>query len=261
MVMHSRSVAVKSLSSLFAVSLGFVGSPAFAGGKHKAQGVIYLAPQAPVAGTYAAAPAAVYAAPAVATYAQAPVAYPGYAQAPVAYPGYAPTYAAPTYTAVSTTSVATVASAPVAGSTVAAGNAPAAVAGSRLKAVDRSDIVEELRTEMKENGTGSTRDRRKSLRDSARTKFADSIGVEENELNTFEEQDLDAVTNSLIDSWNVGSAPGYYMQSAPVAAAYPVSYAPAPAPVYYQQAPTAYIQPVVPVPLFVPVQPKHHLFK
>jgi hypothetical protein len=194
--------------------------------------------QAPVAAYVQQAPVASYVqqAPA-ATYVQ---------QAPqVVYAQQAPVYSAP---------ASPVYSAPMgSGSAAAVGSAP--LAGSRIKVVDRNDIIEELRKDAKDNvSSGTTRERRKALRDSAATKYAEAVGADEAGLNDYENQDIDLIVNSIIDGTNSNSLTK--------AAGYPqyVASAPAYAPAYTTAQPTMMVQPVVPVQLYVPVRYKHHLF-
>jgi hypothetical protein len=241
MTFGARYLRTRELTGVLAVALALWSADARAG-EHRTR-VQTLTPvylQAPTA-TYMQAPAATYYQAPAMTYAQAPAAT--YAQAP------AVTYAqAP---------AVTYAQAPA-----AVGSAPGAVYGARIKAVDRDDLIADLRKEFKESGTsgsGSTmRERRKSLRDSARTKYAELLGREESELNDYESQDVDQIVSSLLDSNGVGQAPA-------VGAGYPMasgySYPPASyAPMYAPAQPSMIVQPVVPVQLFVPIQPKHHHF-
>jgi hypothetical protein len=137
-----------------------------------------------------------------------------------------------------------------------AGSAPPA--GSRIKPADRADIIEELRKDYKEAGTDSTRrERRKTLRDSAKTKFAEAIGDDAEGLNEVELQDIDNIVNSIVDPSPYGSTPGVAGGTAVgYAAPTTVTYAPGYAP---SVLPTSFIQPVVPVQVWVPVyaKPKH----
>ena len=141
------------------------------------------------------------------------------------------------------------------------GNAP--VYGTRIKATDRNDLIEDLRKEYKDSAAGgagtSMRERRKTLRDSARTKYAEALGREESELNDAESQDVDLIVSALLDGNGAGHAPVPF-------GAYPPGYVvPGYAPAYAPAQPLMLVQPVVPVQLFVPVQllvpvqPKHHL--
>ncbi|MFO0910465.1 MAG: hypothetical protein U0794_19325 [Isosphaeraceae bacterium] len=218
--------------------------------------------------------------------------YPVAAQAPLMYaapsPVYSSTYSAPAaYQAPVTYSAPAVYSAPAApmvysapaaqpvGNAPAVGNAPGSD-GFRLKPVDRNDIIGELRAAAKENGTGgSTRERRRSLRETAQTKYAEAIGVETSELTPSENADIDQVVNQIIDSNGAGTAPGAnggsfapggygygYGPGYGYGYGYPAPYAQPYAAGYMPVARAAMIvQPVVPVQLFVPVQPKHHLFR
>jgi hypothetical protein len=161
-------------------------------------------------------------------------------------------------------------------------SAPGATEANRIKQVDRNDLIEDLRKASKENSDGnSTSERRKALRETAREKYAEKLGVEADGLNKAEEMDMEAIVNWLIDS-NAATSPLAF--SAPMqapAAFYPGSGA-YQAPAYYQapghyapatyQAPgmyspvfptsTTYVQPMMPVQILVPVAPhrKHGLF-
>jgi hypothetical protein len=217
--------------------------------------------QAPTATTYAAP--SVYSAPAV--YAAPPMCpAPGIFAAPSVYS--APSaYSAP---AVYSAPAAAPYAAPAAtvGSAPAVGSAPGD--GYRIKPVDRNDIIGELRKEASENTDGgSTRERRKALRESATTKYAEAIGVDESDLYPTETRDIDGIVNSIIDSGGVGQAPAGTTGYAPTPYNYNYNYnyapsAPGYAPAYAPSygAPAMIVQPLAPVQLFVPVQPKHHLF-
>jgi hypothetical protein len=183
---------------------------------------------APTAVTYATQAPAIYSAPAATMY-SAPVATQVYsAPAPVV-------YSAPPQTQ------------------AGVGNAPGMIAGSRIKAVDRADIIEELRKDYKNTGTdGTRRDRRKALRESAKTKFGEAIGDDAEGLNESELQDIENIANSIIENSAVptGSNGSPYGSPAPVYTT--TNYAPA--------QPSQLFQPVVPVQLWVPVPQKHRLF-
>ncbi|AGA25990.1 hypothetical protein [Singulisphaera acidiphila] len=277
MKFNTSTRRLKAAVSLAALS-GFWCADGYAG-SHKNQAAqfvpIYLQ-QAPAVQVYSAPVAQVYAAPAVQMYsapavqmysAPAPQMY----SAPVAQAYSAPAaqaYSAPAAQAYSAPAVQMYSapapqmySAPanyytasaIAAGTTTVGNAP--VAGAKISVVDREDILADLRREAKEGASdGTMRERRKALRESARTKYADSIGVDESELGDADNQDIEIVVNSILNP-NSGNA----MQSVAVQSALqPVSYLPSYAPVYAPQQPTMLVQPVVPAQLYVPVQPKHH---
>lgn len=244
-------------SGLWAACLaaGFAAAPTAASAGERHRPLVYMAPATPVVP---------YAAPVVPYAAPAPI----YS---------APAYSAP-YMMSSTYSAPAVYSAPAA----VVGNAPAANGAlSRIKAVDRADLVEDARHEMKDLGEGKLSERRKSLREKVRGLYAAAVDDEESALNPAEEQDVEAIVASLLDPNGVGLAPtaglapavGYAptaYQQAPAAYQAPAVYQQAPAvgyaPTAYQQAPVAYqapsmyLQPMMPVQFLVPVQPKHGLF-
>ncbi len=252
----------RAWNGLLAVVLGAYPSVALAGDRHHPL-TYYYVQSAPVA-TYAApvgtqylgaastysVPAQVYSAPAQVYSAPAQV-----------YSAPAQVYSAPAQ--VYSTTAGSTYSAP--GTTV--GNAP--VAGVRIKPLYRSAVIKDVRKEMKDKTdeeTSST-ERLKALRSSVVEKYTDALGEDVDELNEAEKQDVESIVNALVDleSSNglVGSAPtalGY----APIQAQPFYQHAPTTmyqqAPVVYQQAPTMYLQPMAPVQILVPVQPKHSLF-
>jgi hypothetical protein len=148
----------------------------------------------------------------------------------------------------------------------AVGNAPAGLAGSKIKPTDRADIIDELRKEHKESDKEtSRRERRKSLKESANTKYKEAIG-DDAELGDADMQDIDNIVNSIIDGPDAGQgankapreATGYgdgYIQ----ATTYGQNFS-APGTRYVPVPGAPLIQPVVPVQYWVPVQPKHRLF-
>jgi|GEM_PF-2662601 len=233
-------------------------------GSHKTQLVpvapVYLQ-QAPAVQTYSAPAVSVYSAPAAPVYSAPAPAVQVYS-APTVQTYSAPTvqtYSAPTVQVYSAPT-APVYSAPVsyyttgvAGGTINVGNAP--LAGAKISAVDREDIVAELRKEAKEETTsGSMRERRKALRESARAMYAEALEVEESELGEADLQDLEIVVNSILSRGSTTSIRTAIVQSAPASPAPVASFAPSVVPM---QA-TTLVQPMVPVQLLVPIQPKHH---
>jgi hypothetical protein len=195
------------------------------------------APQAPLASPIYSAPAPLYSAP-------SPVAY-QFQQAPVQPLQYQPS---------------------VGNAPAVVGNAPTAIVGSKVSAVDRADIIEELRTEYKEaDKTTSRRERRKALKETATTKFKEAIG-DDAELGDADTQDVDNIVNSIIDgpeSTQVANKPavgadnpGYSYGYQPQAMTYGSLYS-APATRFVPVAGAPLIQPVVPVQFWMPVQQKH----
>lgn len=146
------------------------------------------------------------------------------------------------------------------------GSAPlgSAAAGARIKDVDREDIINELRGEADaKNSSGKMRERRKTLRETAKGLYAEAIEIEASELNEAELQDIDNVVNYLLDPErkNGGAAtrlpPAGCITTATVATH---TLVPVQAPALVPMQATTLVQPMVPVQLLVPVQPKHHLF-
>ncbi|OJW12323.1 MAG: hypothetical protein BGO49_20925 [Planctomycetales bacterium 71-10] len=255
MAMRIHSATSGAWAACLAAGLAAVPTTASAGERHRP--LVYMTPVAPVV-PYAA-PAPIYSAPAYA----------------------APAYSAP-YMMSSTYSAPAVYSAPAA----VVGNAPAANgAVSRIKAVDRADLIEDARHDMKSDSSeGKLSERRKSLREKVRGLYAAAVDDEETALNAAEEQDVEAIVASLLDPNGAGltpvaslapvagqapavyqQAPAVYQQAPAVYQQAPAVYQQAPAvgyaPVVYQQAPSMYIQPMTPVQFLVPVQSKHGLFR
>ena len=238
----------RAWNGLLAVVLGAYPSVALAGDRHHPLTYYYVQ----------SAPVATYAAPVGTQYLGAASTYSVPAQV---YSAPAQVYSAPAQ--VYSTTAGSTYSAP--GTTV--GNAP--VAGVRIKPLYRSAVIKDVRKEMKDKTdeeTSST-ERLKALRSSVVEKYTDALGEDVDELNEAEKQDVESIVNALVDleSSNglVGSAPtalGY----APIQAQPFYQHAPTTmyqqAPVVYQQAPTMYLQPMAPVQILVPVQPKHSLF-
>lgn len=245
----------RAWNSLLGVLLGTCPAVALAGERHHPT-TYYYVQTAPVA-TYAAPVGAQYIGAASSYSAPAPV----YSAPTQVYSAPAQVYSAPAQ--VYSTTAGNAYSSP--GLTV--GNAP--VAGVRIKPLYRSAVIKDVRKEMKDktDESESSTERLKTLRGLVVEKYMEAIGEDVDELNEAEKQDVESIVNGLVDPENsngsVGSAPAAYGY-APQQAQQFYQHAPMAvyqqAPVVYQQAPTMYIQPMAPVQILVPVQPKHSLF-
>jgi hypothetical protein len=228
-VFSAPSTVVAASSTMYSAPSAVYSAPSAV---YSAPSAVYSAPSA----VYSA-PSAVYSAPSAVTY--------QVQQAPVQQVQYQPF---------------------VGNAPGAVGNAPAGLAGSKIKPTDRADIIDELRKEHKESDKEtSRRERRKSLKESANTKYKEAIG-DDAELGDADMQDIDNIVNSIIDGPDAGQgankapreATGYgdgYIQ----ATTYGQNFS-APGTRYVPVPGAPLIQPVVPVQYWVPVQPKHRLF-
>jgi hypothetical protein len=235
-VFSAPSTVVAASSTMYSAPSAVYSAPS---AMYSAPSAVYSAPSAVYSAPSAvySAPSAVYSAPSTVTY--------QVQQAPVQQVQYQPF---------------------VGNAPGAVGNAPAGLAGSKIKPTDRADIIDELRKEHKESDKEtSRRERRKSLKESANTKYKEAIG-DDAELGDADMQDIENIVNSIIDGPDAGQgankAPreqtGYgdgYIQ----ATTYGQNFS-APGTRYVPVPGAPLIQPVVPVQYWVPVQPKHRLF-